>query len=71
MEQLFYQWGVLFYAAKDIEERGNYANLSVFLLFQAVLHIKNSLIWGPKLLFFWHLVHSTNCVLSVCALLSF
>jgi hypothetical protein len=28
----FYQWGVLFLAAKDIEERKNYANLSIFLL---------------------------------------
>lgn len=32
MEQLFYQWGVLFSAAKDIEERRIYANLSVFVL---------------------------------------
>lgn len=61
----FYQWGVLFFAAKDIEERRNYANLSVFLLCKQ-LYMYQELILGFELLFFgtWHKL-SAECIYTV------
>lgn len=61
----FYQWEILFFAAKDIEERRNYANLSVFLLCKQ-LYIYQELILGSELLFFgtWHKLPA-ECIYTV------
>lgn len=79
MEQLCTSGG-LFFPAKDIEERRNYANLSIFLCCNSYIYVyiyihieihthTQCALMGCDFIIFWPLAHSSNCTECICTIL--